>query len=319
MTEPHISDVLWLPPLFTAFRVICSACPISLLSLFASSPIARIGIVILPPPPYSSSRTQKEDARKGPNQQCKSVHLPVAIGKRLDLLAKYGIKRELDRTDIPYLLSYMMPRAWATHVSLRALNMVGLVPFDRAPFWSAGIQSTKGVETAIVCKQLDVKSIFHKLDQSLIDEASEEMARQLVGSKWGTGKMMRYAATGLVFRRMARLVAYTAKKKKEDAAETSANYQARKAAAAVRKVEEKKVQEEKKVAAAAKKVEKEVEAAAKRVAAAAKKEALAKKKAEGLAAKPVQARCKSLLGDLPAGRMAQVEAFLASLQGEEDL
>ena len=125
--------------------------------------------------------------------------------------------------------------------------------------------------------------------------------------------MMRYAATGEVFRRMARLVAFTAKKKKEDAAEVSKNFQARKAASAARKVEEKKEAAAKKVAAAAKKVEKEAEGAAKRVAAAAKKEALAKKKAEGLAAKPVQARCKSLLGDLPAGRMAQVEAFLASL------
>ena len=213
----------------------------------------------------------------------------------------------------------MMPLAWATHISNVALVIVGLNPLDRAPFWSADIQGTKDAEAAIVCKQLDVNKILYKLDQHLIDEASEEMTRQLVGSKWGTGKMMRYAATGEVFRRMARLVAFTAKKKKEDAAEVSKNFQARKAASAARKVEEKKEAAAKKVAAAAKKVEKEVEAAAKRVAAAAKKEALAKKKAEGLAAKPVQARCKSLLGDLPAGRMAQVEAFLASLQGEEDM
>eukprot|EP01050_Picozoa_sp_SAG11_P045171 SAG11_NODE_22366_length_407_cov_0.957792_1_plen_98_part_01 len=90
------------------------------------------------------------------------------------------------------------------------------MPFTRAPLWEPEIQATKGDAAAIVCKQLDVDAIIHKLDQKDIDGASDEMVRQLVGSKWGTGKMMRYSATGEPFRRLASLYAWTAKKKKEE-------------------------------------------------------------------------------------------------------
>ena len=45
-----------------------------------------------------------------------------------------------------------------------------------------------------------------------------------------------------------------------------------------------------------------------------KKKAAAAKKTADLAAKPVQARCKSLLGDIPPEKMAELAAYMATLQ-----
>jgi hypothetical protein len=294
----------------------------------------QVGLCIKPPPPYTSTRIQKEDARKGPNQQAKQVHLPRAISIRMSFLASYGIKRELDRTDIPYLLAYFMPKAWSMVVNFAALKEVGLNPLDRAPLWQPDIMATKGSESAIVCKQLDVSQILYKLDQADIDGASEEMARQLCGSKWGTGKMMRYSATGEVFRRCAKLVAYTAQKKKEAATARTTAWLQKKKDTAAKRVTDATEKEARSVASAAKKAAATVAAAAAKVAAAQKKaaaaaataekkaqkdEAAAEKKrkaAEVLAAAPTAKRLKAAVAGLDPEFAERALALIASLAAD---
>eukprot|EP01050_Picozoa_sp_SAG11_P009650 SAG11_NODE_922_length_6540_cov_45.267816_4_plen_236_part_00 len=234
------------------------------------------------------------------------MHLPAAIGERMDLLASYGIRRELDRTDIPYLLSYSYPRAWSNKLNAASLATVGLNPFNRAPLWAADIQATKGEEVSAACKQFDVESIFFKLDQGKIDEASDEMVRQLVGTKWGTAKMLRFATTGEPFRRIAKLYAYTAKKRKEDAASKSAAYQQAVLLNKEKREEEKRAVLERKQLAAEKKAQKEKEVAE-------KKAAVAKRKAEKLAAMPTHKRIKVGIDDVSAENAAKIEAFMLSL------
>ena len=175
------------------------------------------GVTMMCSPPYLSGRVQKEDASKSTNQQFKDVHLPIAIGMRMDWLDKHGCgdKRNLDRTDIPYLLSYAYRAAWTQRVSAGGLRTVGLVPFTRGPLWAADIQATKGSEANIVCKQLDHAKIMWEVSHNGMAAASDMLMKELAGGAWSTGKMIRFAPTSEPFRIIASVAAASTAANKE--------------------------------------------------------------------------------------------------------
>jgi hypothetical protein len=279
--------------------------------------ISRCGIFVRCICPYSSSRTQKDDSRKGNNQALKSTFLPRAIGARMDVLASYGITRELDRTDIPFIIMETYHKAWSEKINRRALFEVGLDPFTRSPFWATDIQATKGSDTSIKCKQLDLTKINLLLDQGKVDEASNEIVRELAGSRWGTGKMIRFSVSGKSFRRIAKLQAYQTRKKKEDEAKRSVAHKASVVENNKKKVEKAATILKNKAAAAKKKEEKEAAAAvlAIKKEEEKKKRDLARKEKEKTLplAKRVKAVTISAVGNMTEEQLQQLEAFVQNM------
>jgi hypothetical protein len=184
-----------------------------------------------PPPPYTSSRLQHGDARNGTNQSLKDSTWPSEQGDRSQFLRQHGITRPLDRTDVPRMLKSAYPRAFKPSNNLSALAATGLAPFTQRPKWDPDIMTTKGQPSCTEKKQLDVNKIKFHVDAGKMDDAGEEMAKQLAGSRFSTGKMIAYCATDAAFRLVARVSKERAEKNK---AEKAAAHERSVAAAAQR-------------------------------------------------------------------------------------
>jgi len=132
-------------------------------------------------------------------------------------------------------------------------DTVGLVPFTRRPLHEEDIQATKGDESVTDKCQLDLTKIRLHYNRGELEAGGEELAKQLSGSKWGTGKMARFCSTDDSFIMVAGLADRNAKKnaqekkvKSDTAAAKKAAAPAKKAAVAAEAARKRKVKEEKK-------------------------------------------------------------------------
>ena len=148
-----------------------------------------------PPPPYSSGRMQSGDAKNGTNMSAKDAQLPKAQANRQTVLARAGVTRQLDRTDVPAIVKEAYPRGFSTPNQNSSNDTVGLVPFTRRPLHEEDIQATKGDESVTDKCQLDLTKIRFHYNRGELEAGGEELAKQLSGSKWGTGKMARFCST----------------------------------------------------------------------------------------------------------------------------
>ena len=202
-----------------------------------------------PPPPYSSGRTQSGDARNGTNQAVKDSSWPTAQANRQGWLSQHGVIRPLDRTDVPIMMAEAYQSGFSRRNQNSANNTVGLVPYSRRPKYEADIQATKDDVSVTDKCQLDIAKIQYFVDKDELEKGGEELARQLSGSKWGTGKMARYCSTDPAFLMVAGLShqnATAAKKKKADqAAATAAKKAAAPALKAAKEAKDAEVKKEK--------------------------------------------------------------------------
>ena len=81
-----------------------------------------------------------------------------------------------------------MHGAFRPKVQKAALKMIGLVPFTMAPIFDSAIRHTVGTPDITARLQNDVDSIKMFVDDENMDAAGEELVKQLMGSKFSTGK-----------------------------------------------------------------------------------------------------------------------------------
>ena len=114
-------------------------------------------------------------------------------------------------------------------------DTVGLVPFTRRPLHEEDIQATKGDESVTDKCQLDLTKIRFHYNRGELEAGGEELAKQLSGSKWGTGKMARFCSTDDSFIMVAGLADRNAKKNAQEKKVKSDTAAAKKAAAPAKK------------------------------------------------------------------------------------
>ena len=108
---------------------------------------------------------------------------------------------------MPYILKQSYTAAYKDSNNLSAFDTVGIVPFTMKPVFKTSVLATKGKPCATNKLQLDVERIKYFVDDSKLDEAEDELMKQLCGSKFSTGKMFRHCCTDASFRMAARLKA----------------------------------------------------------------------------------------------------------------
>ena len=108
---------------------------------------------------------------------------------------------------MPYILKQSYTAAYKDSNNLSAFDTVGIVPFAMKPVFKTAVLATKGKPCATNKLQLDVERIKYFVDDSKLDEAEDELMKQLCGSKFSTGKMFRHCCTDASFRMAARLKA----------------------------------------------------------------------------------------------------------------
>ena len=87
-----------------------------------------------------------QDDDDGPLNVWKNHGWPAAKGARRQMVAKKGISRPLDFTDVPWLLNHSYPKSLGSEaVNRRALDNigVGLSGYTRRLLWLDRIQATK--------------------------------------------------------------------------------------------------------------------------------------------------------------------------------
>jgi hypothetical protein len=187
------------------------------------------GINVKPPPPYTSEDLQKGDANNGTNQAFKDHHWPAAQQARRGHLRRNGYTRPLDRTDIPWMLERACTKAFRNENQLSSHRTVGIVPFDMHPLFVNAVLVTKGTPCVTTKLQLDPAKITCFIDQGQEGAAEEELLKQLHGSRFSTGKMVRYCCTDAAFRQCARLKHEMEQRNVNKKKEASTKYQAAKA------------------------------------------------------------------------------------------
>ena len=231
---------------------------------------ASIGLDIKHPAPGTSVDGQTHDDHEGQFHTFKAFEWPHAMSRRKGWLKKNGMERPLDRSDMVPMLIESHKVSFSKTVNNKALHNVGLMPFTRAPIYREHIARTEGTERPPQ-RVLNASKIKFHVDAGDLENASEELCKQLGGNKYGTSNMWRYLANGPEGIALGKAFKYHLDQKRQEKAEGAERVLMRKEDALVKAVTKAEEAAKKLEAKAAREAEKKEDKKAKDEAAAKKK------------------------------------------------
>ncbi len=129
-------------------------------------------------------------------------------------MLRNGFNRPLNRTDIPWLLEKAYDGknelgkpmgGLRRDIQLSAFKTVGLVSYTMVPLFDHNVRATIGKDNVTATLQLDPEKIQPFVNDGDLDSAGDELVKQLMGSKFSTGRLQNFCLTDAAFRMCARV------------------------------------------------------------------------------------------------------------------